>query len=121
MNKIYASFICHQNNTRTSEFRIFKNNFIMLLLSKMTEKNMLVIEKDLIREVIISKKKNYRLKGIKPHYSFSHLQCLRLIRRKTDTSGNKDIIFSTSRGLLDINQLFLEKVGGVPLFIINYK
>ena len=121
MNRIYSSFICHQNNTRNGSFKVFKNNFILSLAEIMIKKNLLVIEQETSKDITFQKNSNYHLKRIVPVEPVSYLTCLKLIKRKTDISNKKEILFSTSRGLLDNEQLLKAKIGGVPLFIINHK
>jgi len=120
MNRIYCSFVCHQNNTRTNEFFTYRNKFIISLINKFKEEGLLKIEKEEGYKLYLSKIKNYRIIKIRSTHPISYLQCLALIRRKTDTSGNKQLIFSTSQGLLTIDQITDKKIGGVPLLKIEY-
>ena len=52
-------------------------------------------------------------------YPLKYLECLSLIKRKTDLNGDRNIIFTTSYGLLTINQILKHKIGGSPLFLIH--
>lgn len=121
MNRIYSSFICHQNNTRTQEFKIFKNKFVLNLINKMCLEGNLDIIEDTGKELVLLKKKDYWVSNIKPNYPITYLECLKLIKRRTDLSEKRNIFFSTSKGLLTIKEIEHQKVGGVPLFMIEYK
>ena len=120
MNRIYASFVCHQNNTRTGEFFIYKNKFVTSLINKFKKLGLLEVEKEEKYKIHLSKLRTYKIVKIKGTHPISYLQCLSLIRRKTDTSGNKELIVSTSKGLLTIDEIITKKIGGVPLFKIEY-
>jgi ribosomal protein S8 len=117
--KLFFNLICIQNNTRNNVFTIYKNNYVVNICKKLESQGYLKILEITDREITCKKNKKYKITRIRRILPETYFSCVKIIVRKLDKSGVRELFFTTSQGILTSKELNEKKIGGVPLFILE--